>query len=680
MKRILSILLILLSVVAIGACSKAEIRQAKVMTQAEIDEYNNKVKPGGDNPDDPDDPDNPDNPDDPDGPGGDTPSWPPVAQRSLYYVSVAGAGAKDGSTAGNALDLETFISLVKTVELVADDPVSQETSDLHAKAVDGVTFHFESGTYLLSDEKHPQGLKLEYSNYPTQVKIVFEGEDDAVLSGGGKSRVLLLGNQVDLSIKGMKVADGYNATEPGAGISVAAGASGNATLRLDRTVFAGNRTTTEQSGGALRCAKGKILATECVFEATNYSRNGASVMTNNAEAEVSFTGCTFKSCSSNTGGAANNSKGRQTFTDCDFTGCYTETGTGAAIHVNGEGSEEYIDNCRFTSCKGLTNSPMATSTNKPSGVISVEWGRVDIKNSVFSDCEAATAALINMRAGAGKNAATGGFLTCSNTVFKNNRASDRGFIQLNGSKSNSQAAVAFFDNCVFTGNTMRTNQWGHILHGSNPSVACFNNCTIYGNERSEGGGNGVLLNNDGFIAFTNSTLIDSGDLAAIRNTDDSNGARHLVANSIMINTSTAADVCVADGDPEGKNNMRCPFYLYSSIVGPVFQVDKLPSKTIADSVLDAKESSLDGGKWDAGKNLFLWNGPASGFNKMASSDFETKVKEALNVNLTAFNAYMGGKTVGEVYYAWLTEIGAVGKDAAGTARGAAWWPGAYQAN
>ena len=64
---------------------------------------------------------------------------------------------------------------------------------------------------------------------------------------------------------------------------------------------------------------------------------------------------------------------------------------------------------------------------------------------------------------------------------------------------------------------------------------------------------------------------------------------------------------------------------------------------------------------------------------MTSSDFETKVKEALNVNLTAFNAYMGGKTVGEVYYAWLTEIGAVGKDAAGTERGAAWWPGAYQA-
>ncbi len=39
-----------------------------------------------------------------------------------------------------------------------------------------------------------------------------------------------------------------------------------------------------------------------------------------------------------------------------------------------------------------------------------------------------------------------------------------------------------------------------------------------------------------------------------------------------------------------------------------------------------------------------------------------------------------GNTVGQAFYQWLTEIGAVGKDAAGTERGAAWWPGAYQAN
>ena len=109
MKRILSILLILLSVLVIGSCSKAEIRQAKVMTQAEIDEHNKKVKPDGDTPDDPDDPDDPDNP------GGDDPSWPPIPKRSLYYVSVAGTGEKDGSSSSNALDLATFKSLVQTV-------------------------------------------------------------------------------------------------------------------------------------------------------------------------------------------------------------------------------------------------------------------------------------------------------------------------------------------------------------------------------------------------------------------------------------------------------------------------------------------------------------------------------------------------------------------------------------
>ena len=674
MKRILSILLILLSVLVIGSCSKAEIRQAKVMTQAEIDEHNKKVKPDGDTPDDPDDPDDPDNP------GGDDPSWPPIPKRSLYYVSVAGTGEKDGSSSSNALDLATFKSLVQTVTVEDGNFQAQETSDIHAEAMDGVTFHFAEGKYVLADEKNLQGLKIEYNGYPQKVKLTFEGEDGVVLSGDGKYRVLLLGNQVDLTLRNLEVADGYNSLESGAGISVAAGSTGDALLTLNNVTFTNNKTTTEQSGGALRCAKGKIVASDCLFDASNYSRNGASIMTNNPEAEVLFTSCTFLSHSSNTGGAANNSKGKQTFMNCIFKGCYTEAGTGGAIHVNGEGSEEYIDNCRFISCKGQTNNPMVSSTSKHSGIISVEWGRVDIDHSVFEDCEAATAALINMRAGSGSAAKTGGWLTCNNTVFKNNRASDRGFIQLNGSKSNSQAAMAFFNNCVFTGNTMRTNQWGQILHGSNPSVACFNNCTIYGNVRQESGGNGVILNTDGFAAFTNSTLIGSGDLSALRNTDNSNDARYLVANSIVINTSTAAGSSVADGEPEGKNNMRCHFYLYNSIVGPVIDVTKFPNATIDGSVTDATTSSLDGGKWDEGKTLFLWNGPSSSFTKMAASDFENKVKDALDVNLDAYNGYLDGNTVGQAFYQWLTEIGAVGKDAAGTERGAAWWPGAYQAN
>ena len=118
----------------------------------------------------------------------------------------------------------------------------------------------------------------------------------------------------------------------------------------------------------LICTTIFYVASDCLFDASNYSRNGASIMTNNPEAEVLFTSCTFLSHSSNTGGAANNSKGKQTFRNCIFKGCYTEAGTGGAIHVNGEGSEEYIDNCRFISCKGQTNNPMVSSTSKHSGI------------------------------------------------------------------------------------------------------------------------------------------------------------------------------------------------------------------------------------------------------------------------------------------------------------------------
>ena len=168
-----------------------------------------------------------------------------------------------------------------------------------------------------------QGLKIEYNGYPQKVKLTFEGEDGVVLSGDGKYRVLLLGNQVDLTLRNLEVADGYNSLESGAGISVAAGSTGDALLTLNNVTFTNNKTTTEQSGGALRCAKGKIVASDCLFDASNCSRNGASIMTNNPQAEVLFTSCTFLSHSSNTGGAANNSKGKQTFRNCICKGCYT---------------------------------------------------------------------------------------------------------------------------------------------------------------------------------------------------------------------------------------------------------------------------------------------------------------------------------------------------------------------
>ena len=585
-----------------------------------------------------------------------------------YYVSVEGSGAKTGLDPDNALDVFLLKAWLSTI--VVSTPEDQMCSDVQAAMLDGVTFHFADGEYLLPDSDHPDGLKIEYQGYSKQVAYTLKGGPGAVLTGGEMFRVFTFGNQTDITIEGMTISDGYRDAE-GGGILVAAGSSGNATLNLKDVTFTNNKTNTSSSGGAIRVAKGTLNADGCLFEADNYARNGGSIYTNNDAAVVNCTGCTFKSHTANTGGAANNSKGVQHYVNCTFDGCYTEGGNGGAIHANAAKSIVTVDGCQFKNCKAMTNYPMASNTSKAGGIISVQQSEFTINNCVFEGCEAVSGALICLQAGNGSTAATGGLFKCNNTKFINNRGSDRGLVQTAGSKSNKQGAIGFFNNCVFYGNTMRTNQWGFILHGGNPGIGCFNNCTIYGNERQQAGGNGVMLNTDGSIIFTNSTLIGSADLVSIRANDASNNTRVLLANSVVINTSETTGNVITSG------TMKAPLYMYNNILGPAMD---LPTANVTDegNIKDATLSTLTGGAYDETNNVYTWNGPESTFVKMTPAGFETAVNNSLNVKFKDFNAYIGDKTLGELYYGWLTEIGAIGKDALGHDRGSAWWPGAYQ--
>ena len=601
-----------------------------------------------------------------------TGSGDPEIFLSDYYVSVSGFGAKTGADADNAMDVEQFKAAVKTIPVASNQ--DQFDSDLNAAKYDGVTFHFADGTYLIPDDTCPDGLKIEYQGYSKQVSFTLKGGPAAILSGGGQYRVFTFGNQTDITIEGMTVANGYREAE-GGGILVAAGGSGDATLNLKNVTFKNNKTNSSSSGGAIRCAKGTLNATDCIFEADNYARNGGSIYSNNDAALVNCTGCTFKSHTYNTGGGVNNSKGVQHYTDCVFDGCYTEAGNGGAIHANAAKSVVTVEGCQFINCKARTNDLSDSNVNKGAGIISVQQADFTIDNCVFDGCEATTGALIYLQPGNGSTAATGGLFKCNNTKFINNKFKDRGLIQTNGSGSNKQASIGFFNNCLFYNNTMKTNNWGFVLHGSNPAIACFNNCTIYGNTRQQAGGNGVTLNTDGVIVFTNSTLFDSADLTSIRANNASNGTRVLLANSILINTaSSGAGKVIANS-----NTMKAALAMCNNIMGPVVDLTGLPETTVdSGNVKDATAASFTDGAFDATRSVYTWGGPADTFSKMTAGQFEAAVKDNLDSKFNNFNAYIGSKTLGEFYYEWLESIGALGKDALGNSRGSAWWPGAYQ--
>lgn len=620
------------------------------------------------------------------GPGPENQDPDPIPEEITdYYVSVEGAGTKEGTSADNAMGLAELRALILQpmleTEKVDDDgnpvldgdnPVivrvqDDEVAFANAAKLDGKTIHFADGTYVLNGEEDGEIVpaKMEFHSYEKQVEVTFEGSRNAILSGNNVYRVLTIGNQVNLTLKGMTVKDGNleEGNEDGAGITIAAGDSGDATLNAEGVLFSHIRNSSSKSGGAIRVGKGKFVAKDCVFDDTNYARNGASIISSNAKAVVECKSCTFSSGSYNTGGAVNNSGGSQHYEDCIFNACYTETGAGAAIHTNAEGSVVVAERCSFIGCLPRKNE--ATVASKPAGVISVQTSDVTLDGCLFENCVGGGAALVYLQS-------ADCLFKCNNTVFRNNVGYDRGLIQTNASKSNDIASVAFFNNCLFLNNKLKTNQWGLILHGGTPGAGCFNNCTFYGNTRDEAGGNGVCLNTDGSIVLLNSTLIESDDLVSLRANNDDARNCFLVINSIVVNTSSGKPFIASDKLKPALCNS------YNSIMGSTYSAPAQYKSN--DDILDATLESI-GGSFNENAKLFTWNGPGEGFTKMAAADFENALKTGASQRVTnKEHPYLGAKSLGTAFYEWLVSIDAIGKDAAGTARGSAWWPGAYQAN
>lgn len=313
MKRAIIILSAFLTMLFAASCSPAEIRQAKVMTQAEIDEYNNKIHPGGDDTEEPGDTEDPGNPGNPD-----TPVVPEV--QKVYYVSVGGAGEKTGVDAANAIDLGGFRSLVR--------------DNADASKLSGVTVHFAAGTYILGDSNHPGGLEIAFGSSLTKVKLSLEGVDGTIFSGDSKYRILHAGAKLDLSVKGITFSNGYTTGHGGA--IYAEGCS----LNMENCTISMNKSATgtsnnENNGGAIYLHKDLISASfkDCVFDKNRISENGGNqfggavrIEAASSANEVSFDGCVFTGNYAKQGACINvNALTRLNINNCLFKGNSAES-------------------------------------------------------------------------------------------------------------------------------------------------------------------------------------------------------------------------------------------------------------------------------------------------------------------------------------------------------------------
>lgn len=568
-----------------------------------------------------------------------------------YYVSVEAKGRKDGSNWDNAAGLTELKAL------------------LAKGAVMNV--YMSAGTYSVEEAfvSEAEGADFRvYGGYSADAKAASLSGRDAkvnatVFDGGGKSQIWLT-KKGNVLFDGLTFQNGFSGTDNGGALVFnGTGVTGKilgCTLR-DNKVTDGTNGTSGLSGGAIHVGVAKLTVENCSFS-KNYGRNGGSLFTNNAKAELIVKGCTFtEDYALNTGGSINNSNGTQIVENCTFTGCYTLggdakslPGTGGAIHAHGESAVQTLKNCVFNACEASHNySYKTTDSRSCGGAVSVKNARLDIIGCTFDGNMGVSGSAMLLQSG-------DGLVRVTDCVFKNNKGASRGLIQTNGK------AVLFMNNCQIYDNTMRTNQWGTVIHGANPSVVCMNNCSIHNNVSQQAGGTSVCLNNDGFTVVVNTTVVGENYKSLCR-ANNKNGSFSLYDNCVLANKHTNGLVFVKEANSSVK--------LYNDIIGSKATDNDGAWLEKTNVVVDGELSFCNGSSSDSSKGYWHWNGPSASFVKAKEADIVTRLKAiTTNNGNTRLNGAFAPKFV-----EWVESLGGFNKDQLGTTRTTSGtWPGSVE--
>lgn len=563
-----------------------------------------------------------------------------------FYVSVEAKGRKDGSNWDNAAGLTELKAL------------------LAKGAVMNV--YMSAGTYSVEDAlvSETEGADFSvYGGYPAGAKGASLKARDAkanatVFDGGGKSQIWLT-KKGNVLFDGLTFQNGFSAKDNGGALVFnGTGVTGKVVdcSFIGNKVTDGNNNTKGLSGGAIHVGEANVTVENCSFS-KNYGRNGGSLYSDKAKAQLTVKGCTFtEDYTYNTGGSINNTNGTQIIENCTFTGCYNLGGTGGAIHINGAYAVQTLKNCVFNACEANRNNSYTKVNNKAcGGAISVQNAYLDIIGCTFDGNMGASGSAMLLQNG-------DGLVRVTDCVFKNNKGASRGLIQTwPGTKS-----VLFMNNCQFFDNTMRTNQWGTVIHGGHTSVVCMNNCSIYNNVSKQAGGDSVCLNNDGFTVVVNTTVVGENAKSLCR-ANNSNGSFSLYDNCILANKHANGIVFFKEANSSVK--------LYNDIIGPKATNTDGAWLVKNNVVVDGELSFCNGSSFDSSKGYWKWNGPSASFTKTTESAIVDRIK-ALDSNNG--NTRLSGAFAPK-FVEWVESLGGFNKDQLGTTRTTSGtWPGSVE--
>ena len=563
-----------------------------------------------------------------------------------FYVSAEAKGRKDGSNWDNAAGLTELKAL------------------LAKGAVMNV--YMSAGTYSVEGAfvSEAEGADFSvYGGYPAGAKGASLKARDAkanvtIFDGGGKSQIWLT-KKGNVLFDGLTFQNGFSGSSNGGALVFnGTGVTGN----VVDCVFEGNKVTDGTngtqylSGGAIHVFEAKVTVENSLFS-KNYGRNGGSLFTNNAKAELTVKGCTFtEDYALNTGGSINNSNGTQMIENCTFTGCYNLGGAGGAIHINGASAVQTLKNCVFNACEAnRNNSYLKVDAKACGGAISVQNANLDISGCTFDGNMGSAGSAMLLQSG-------DGLIRVSDSVFKNNKGASRGLIQTNGK------AVLFMNNCQIYDNTMRTNQWGTVIHGGNPSVVCMNNCSIHNNVSQQAGGTSVCLNNDGFTVVVNTTAVGENAKSLCRsNNNTTSHSFSLYDNCVLANKHTNGLVFVKEANSSVK--------LYNDIIGSKATDTDGSWLVRTNVVVDGELSFCNGSSFDSPKGYWHWNGPSASFVKAKEADIITRLNDITTNN---GNTRLKGAFAPK-FVEWVESLGGFNKDQLGTARTTSGtWPGSVE--
>lgn len=566
-----------------------------------------------------------------------------------FYVSAEAKGRKDGSNWGNAAGLTELKAL------------------LAKGAVMNV--YMSAGTYSVEEAlvSEAEGADFSvYGGYSADAKAASLSGRDAkvnatVFDGGGKSQIWLT-KKGNVLFDGLTFQNGFSAKDNGGALVFnGTGVTGN----VVDCVFEGNKVTdgtngtSGLSGGAIHVGEAKLTVENCSFS-KNYGRNGGSLYSDKAKAQLTVKGCTFtEDYTYNTGGSINNSNGTQTIEDCTFSRCYNlggndAPGLGGAIHVNGTSAVQTLKNCVFGACEASRKYSYETTDNRAcGGAISVQNAYLDIIGCTFDGNMGSAGSAMLLQSG-------DGLVRVTDCVFKNNKGASRGLIQTNGK------VVLFMNNCQIFDNTLRTNQWGTVVHGANPSVVCMNNCSIHNNVSQQAGGTSVCLNNDGFTVVVNTTAVGENAKSLCR-ANNKNGSFSLYDNCVLANKHTNGLVFVKEANSSVK--------LYNDIIGPKATNTDGSWLVKNNVVVDGELSFCNGSSFDSSKGYWHWNGPSASFVKAKEADIITRLNDITTNN---GNTRLKGAFAPK-FVEWVESLGGFNKDQLGTTRTTSGtWPGSVE--